>query len=79
MGVPQTKLLHGFSPNFQGMITLSGSRADKIFGGYPVTTVAMVTLLIFSGLKVLDVSQPKLLHEFSNFQDMFTPRGSTAD
>ena len=35
----------------------------------------MATLLIFSGLKVVGVPQPKPLHGFSpNFQDMFTPR-----
>ena len=46
MGVPQPKPLHGFSPNFQGMFTPRGSRAD-----YMATTVAMVTPLIFSNLK----------------------------
>ena len=28
VGVPQPKPLHGFSPNFQGMFTPRGSRAD---------------------------------------------------
>ena len=28
VGVPQTKPLHGFSPNFQGMFTPRGSRGD---------------------------------------------------
>ena len=41
------------------MLTPSASRADKVLGGYPVTTVAMVTLLIFSGLKVVGVPKPK--------------------
>ena len=50
------------------------------FGGYPVTTVAMATLLNLSGLKIVGVSQTKPLHRFSpNFQGMFTSRGSRAD
>ena len=28
VGVPQPKLVHRFSPNFQGMFTVRGSRAD---------------------------------------------------
>ena len=47
MGVPQPKPLHGFLPNFQGMLTRKGLG----FGGYPVITVAMATFLTFSGLK----------------------------
>ena len=45
---------NGFSPDFQGMFTPRGSRSDKVFfwGGYPVTTVAMATLLRFSSLKI---------------------------
>ena len=32
MGVPQPKPLHGFSPNFQGMLTPRGFRADYVLG-----------------------------------------------
>ena len=79
MCVPQTKPLHGFSLNFQGMFILRGSGADK-FWGYPVTSVAMTTLLRFSGLKFVGVPQTKPLHGFSpNFQGMFNPTGSSAD
>ena len=28
VGVPQTKLIHRFSPNFQDMLTLTGSTVD---------------------------------------------------
>ena len=52
VGGQQTKPLHGFSPNFQDMFTPRGSTADYFFRGYPAITVAMVTLLRFSGLKV---------------------------
>ena len=51
MGVPQTKPLHRFTPNFQGMFIPKESRADLVFWGYPDTTVAMATLLKFFGLK----------------------------
>ena len=56
MGVPQPKPLYGFSPNFQNMFTPSGYRADLSFEGYPATTVAMATLLGFSGFKVCGCS-----------------------
>ena len=50
------------------------------FEGYPATSVAMATLLKFSGLKVVGVPQPKPLYGFSpNFQDVFTPRVSRAE
>ena len=80
MGVPQLEPRHGFSPNFQGMFIPRGSRADYVFGGYPVITVAMATLFkIFQFLKFVGASQPKPLHGFlQNFQGMFTPRGSRA-
>ena len=44
-------------------------------------SVVMATLLRFSGLKLcVGVPQPKPMHGFSsNFKDMSTPRGSTAD
>ena len=49
------------------------------FWGFPVTTVAMATLLRFSVLNVCGVPQPKPLHRFSpNFQDMFVPSRSRA-
>ena len=51
MGVPQTKPLHRFTPNFQGMFIPKGSRADLVFLGYPATTVAMATFKKFFGLK----------------------------
>ena len=38
VGVPQPKPLHRFSPDFQGMFTSRGSRADFFGGGYPVVT-----------------------------------------
>ena len=81
VGVPQSKPLHGFSPNFQGMFIPRGSRADYVFGGYPVITVATATLFkIFQVLKFVGVPQTKPLHGFSpNFQDLFIPRRSRAD
>ena len=33
VGVPQSKPLHGFSPNFQGMFTPRGSTADLVLVG----------------------------------------------
>ena len=33
VGVPQPKPMHGFPPNFQGMFTPRGSRADYVLGG----------------------------------------------
>ena len=33
MGVPQPKPVHGFLPNFQDMITPTGSRADDLVKG----------------------------------------------
>ena len=45
-----------------------------------MTTVAMATLLRFSGLKVVGVPQPKPVHRFlPNSQDMFSQSGSIAD
>ena len=69
--------MHGFSLNFQGMFTARGSTADYVFGGggYPVTTVAMATLLRWV-VKLVAVPQPKPMNGFSpNFQGMFTTRG----
>ena len=33
MGVPQLKPMHGFSPNFQGMFTPRGSKANYVMRG----------------------------------------------
>ena len=50
VGVLQTKLLHSFSSNFR--VCLPQEDLELIrFSGYPLTTVAMATLLRFSGLK----------------------------
>ena len=43
------------------------------FWGYPKTTAAMATLLIFWDLKFVGVLQPKPIHRLSPiFQDMFS-------
>ena len=79
MGVSQPKPLHRFSPNFQGLFTPRASRADKVWG-VSGNNCCHGNILIFSGLKVVGVPQPKPLQGYSpNFQDIFTPRGSTAD
>ena len=76
VGVPQPKPLHGFSPNFQGMFTPRGSRADLAFR----QQLLPWQHLRFSSLKFMGVPQTKPLYGFStNFQGMFTPRGSSAN
>ena len=60
MGVPQTKPLHEFSPNFQGKLGGGGG------GG-----LSSYNFKDFRVLKIVGVSQPKPLHGFSpNFQDL---------
>ena len=83
-GIHETELAtgngNGFSPNFQGMFTLRGSRADKVLVGICLPLLPWQHFKDFRVLKFVGVPQPKPLHGFSpNFQDMFTPRGSTAD
>ena len=80
VGVPQTKPLHRFSPNNQGMFTPRASRADKVLVGIWLPLLPWLLFTDFQVLKFVGVSQPKPLHGLSpNFQDMFTPRGSRAD
>ena len=56
VGIPQPKPMYLFSPNFQGMFTSRGSRADLGFGRYQATAVAIATLLRFFGLKLCGCS-----------------------
>ena len=51
VGVPQTKSIHGFSPNFQSLFMQEDLELVR-FWGHPVTTVALETLFTFLGLKV---------------------------
>ena len=50
-GASQPKPMHVFSPNFQGVYP-KRIYSWLGFGGYLATTVAMITLLRFFGLKV---------------------------
>ena len=75
---PQPEPLHGFSPNFQGMLTPRGSGADWVLG-VSCNNCCHGNILDLRMLKFVGVLQPKPLHGFlPNFQDMFTPKGSRA-
>ena len=79
MGVPQPKPMHRFSPNFQGMLTETESRADKVLGVWQ-QLLPWQHLRLLGLKKFVGVPQPKPMHGFSpNFQDMLTETGSRAD
>ena len=71
--VLQPKPMHGFSPNFQDMFTLSGSSVKSVFGLFDNGN----TFKIF-GSESLCVFHKPMNGFSSNCQDMCTPRGSRA-
>ena len=75
MGLPQPKPMHRFLPNFQGMFTPRGSRADKVLMDIWQQLLPWQHFQDFLVLNFVDVPRPKPLHGFSpNFQGMITPQ-----
>ena len=63
VGVPQPKPCMDFHQIFRGCLPQDHLELIR-FWGYPVTTVAMATLLRFLGFKVVGVPQPKPCMDF---------------
>ena len=71
VGVPQSKPIHGLSPNFQDMFMFEDLELIR-FWRYLETNVAMATHLRCMGLQFMDVPQHKPVHGFSpKFKGMF--------